>query len=78
MTFWTAETATTFCMATMATTNSLAVLVSHGDVVRIMEGPFTDLIGRFAGSADNDRVLVLLDLLGRQVRTTLSQAAVEP
>jgi transcriptional antiterminator RfaH len=50
----------------------------HGDVVRIMEGPFTDLIGRFAGSADNDRVLVLLDLLGRQVRTTLSQAAVEP
>ena len=43
-----------------------------------MEGPFTDLIGRFAGAADNDRVFVLLELLGRQVRTTLSQAAVEP
>jgi len=48
----------------------------HGDVVRILDGPFTDLIGRFAGLADKDRVFVLLDLLGRQVRTTLSCAAV--
>ena len=50
----------------------------QGDVVRIMEGPFTDLIGRFAGLADKDRVFVLLDLLGRQVRATLSHAAVSP
>jgi len=50
----------------------------QGDVVRVMEGPFRDLIGRFAGVADNDRVFVLLDLLGRQVKTTLSPAAVAP
>jgi transcriptional antiterminator RfaH len=50
----------------------------QGDVVRILDGPFTDLIGRFAGLADKDRVFVLLDLLGRQVRTTLSCAAVSP
>jgi len=50
----------------------------QGDVVRILDGPFTDLIGRFAGLADKDRVFVLLDLLGRQVRTTLSYAAVSP
>lgn len=50
----------------------------EGDVVRILEGPFTDLIGRFAGLADKERVFVLLDLLGRQVRTTLSCAAVSP
>ena len=50
----------------------------QGDVVRIMEGPFADLIGRFAGLADKDRVFVLLDLLGRQVRATLSCTAVCP
>lgn len=50
----------------------------QGDTVRVMEGPFTDLIGCFAGAADGDRVFVLLDLLGRQVKTTLSNAAVGP
>ncbi len=50
----------------------------EGDVVRVLDGPFTDLIGRFAGLADKDRVFVLLDLLGRPVRTTLSYAAVSP
>lgn len=52
--------------------------LGHGDIVRVIEGPFTDLIGRFAGLADNDRVFVLLDMLGRQVKTTLSHAAVSP
>jgi len=50
----------------------------QGDAVRVLEGPFTDLIGRFAGAADNDRVFVLLDLLGRQVKTTLQNFAVGP
>ena len=49
-----------------------------GDAVRVMEGPFADLIGRFAGAADSDRVFVLLDMLGRQVRTKLRNVAVEP
>ena len=50
----------------------------RGDPVRVVEGPFADLVGRFIGMADRDRVLVLLDLLGRQVKTTLSYAAVSP
>jgi transcriptional antiterminator RfaH len=49
-----------------------------GDPVRVVEGPFADLIGRFIGVADRERVFVLLDLLGRQVKTTLSQATVSP
>jgi transcriptional antiterminator RfaH len=49
-----------------------------GDAVRVVEGPFTDLIGRFMGVADRERVFVLLDLLGRQVKTTLAQVAVSP
>jgi transcriptional antiterminator RfaH len=50
----------------------------RGDAVRVVEGPFTDLIGRFMGAADRERVCVLLDILGRQVKTTLAQAAVSP
>jgi len=50
----------------------------RGDAIRVVEGPFTDLIGRFIGIADRERVFVLLDLLGRQVKTTLAQAAVSP
>lgn len=50
----------------------------QGDPVRVVEGPFADLIGRFVGVADRERIFVLLDLLGRQVKTTLSHAAVSP
>ena len=45
--------------------------LSHGDPVRIVEGPFADLCGRFDGLADQDRVLVLLDLVKRQVKVSL-------
>lgn len=43
----------------------------HGDAVRIVEGPFADLIGRFQGLADRERVFVLLDLMERQVKVSL-------
>lgn len=43
-----------------------------GDAVRIVEGPFADLIGQFRGLADAERVIVLLDLMGRQVSTRVS------
>jgi len=39
-----------------------------GERVRIVNGPLSDLEGLFDGPTDVDRVTVLLDLLGRQVK----------
>ncbi len=44
---------------------------SHGDQVRIVEGPFAALIGRFQGLADRERVFVLLNIMERQVKVSL-------
>jgi len=49
-----------------------------GDVVRITSGPFADLIGKFSGMADRERVFVLLDLLGRHAKTAVPATAVAP
>ncbi len=48
---------------------------SPGDQVRIVEGPFADLIGRFQGLADRERVFVLLNLMERQVKVSLPAEA---
>lgn len=48
-----------------------------GDPVRITSGPFAEMIGRFQGLADEERVYVLLDLLGRPVKTCLTAGALE-
>jgi transcriptional antiterminator RfaH len=48
-----------------------------GDAVRVIEGPFEDLIGRLLSVADHERVFILLDLLGRSVRAEVPAAAVE-
>jgi transcriptional antiterminator RfaH len=48
-----------------------------GDRVRVLQGPFTDHFGLFAGQRPHERVLVLLALLGSQQRVELPQAAVE-
>ena len=42
-----------------------------GDKVRILAGAFMDNAGLFNGLADHDRVLILLDMLGRKVRVFL-------
>jgi transcriptional antiterminator RfaH len=47
-----------------------------GMVVRVTGGPFADLIGKFQGLADTERVIVLLDLLGREVRVHVPNRAV--
>jgi transcriptional antiterminator RfaH len=46
-----------------------------GERVRITEGAFTDCIGLFEGMRDEERVCVLLDLLGRKVRVVLDELA---
>ena len=42
-----------------------------GDKVRVLAGAFMDNAGLFNGMADHDRVSILLDMLGRQVRVVL-------
>lgn len=47
-----------------------------GDTVRVMDGPLRDSVGWFDGLADKERIMVLLNMLGRQVRLPLKLAAV--
>jgi len=42
-----------------------------GDKLRVIEGPFCDSLGLFEASSDNERVTILLDLLGRKVRVVM-------
>jgi transcriptional antiterminator RfaH len=48
-----------------------------GELVRITAGAFEDMIGRLVELRDQDRVVVLLEVLGRTVRTQLEMASVE-
>lgn len=55
-----------------------AARFAPGDAVRVVGGAFDNLEGLFEGLTDNDRVRVLLDLLGRKVRVFLAPDAVAP
>jgi transcriptional antiterminator RfaH len=48
-----------------------------GELVRVTTGAFEDMVGRLVELRDHDRVVVLLDLLGRAVRAQLRAEAVE-
>ena len=48
-----------------------------GEFVRVTTGAFQDMIGRLVELRDQDRVVVLLELLGRTVRAQLEAGAVE-
>ena len=50
--------------------------IAVGEQVRVLDGAFADQIGLFAAMSDGQRVDVLLDLLGRQVRVTLPARSV--
>lgn len=39
---------------------------SKGDAVKVINGPFTDKIGLVDSMSDDDRIIVLFNLLGRQ------------
>lgn len=47
-----------------------------GDAVQITDGAFSDRLGVFDGLNDSQRVAVLLDIMGRQVRTLVPSEAV--
>jgi transcriptional antiterminator RfaH len=44
-----------------------------GDRVRLVAGPFADMVGTLARLTDKDRVAVLLNVLGREVRALVSR-----
>ncbi len=48
-----------------------------GDSVRLREGPFAELVGRLAQSSDDERVVVLLEFLGRTVKAEFAASSVE-
>lgn len=47
-----------------------------GDEIRVVEGAFSDCLGLYEGMKDNERVAILLDLLGRKVRVTVDADSV--
>lgn len=47
-----------------------------GTKVRIVEGPFADLPALFESTNDDRRVFILLDLLGRTVRTAVDASSI--
>jgi transcriptional antiterminator RfaH len=54
----------------------VAPAFARGQVVRLMEGPLADLNGLFEEMRDENRVVLLVSLLGRQVRMQVPLAAV--
>jgi transcriptional antiterminator RfaH len=48
-----------------------------GELVRVTVGAFQDMVGRLVELPDRDRVVVLLELLGRGVRAELRTETVE-
>jgi transcriptional antiterminator RfaH len=53
-----------------------APLFRKGDQVRIETGPFSGHVGLFDSTTDEERVTILLDLMGRQVKAKVSIEAV--
>lgn len=51
-------------------------LFAKGDAVEITSGPFFDRRGVFDGLDDGQRVAVLLDIMGRQVKALLPREAI--
>ena len=48
-----------------------------GDRIRVLAGPFADLVTTIETLPDPERIGLLIDLMGRQVRTSLPRAQVE-
>lgn len=47
-----------------------------GEELRVLDGAFTGTLGLFEGMSDNERVTILLDLLGRKVRVSMDVESV--
>lgn len=52
--------------------------LKEGQAIKVTAGPFASLVGRLERLDDNGRVSVLLEIMGRPVRVTISQSLVAP
>jgi transcriptional antiterminator RfaH len=50
---------------------------ASGDKIRVREGAFADALGLFEGVSGEERVTILLDLLGRKARVVLDMGSIE-
>jgi transcriptional antiterminator RfaH len=50
---------------------------SSGDKIRVREGAFCDYLGLFEGVSGQERVAILLDLLGRKVRVVVDMDIID-
>ncbi len=50
--------------------------LKEGDSLEIIDGPFAGLIGKLHTASPDERVILMLDLLGRQSKVTLPMGAV--
>lgn len=62
----------------VVTEPSIAERLKIGDRVELIGGAFAQMICSFQGMADTERVVVLLDLLGRQVRAVVPADTIAP
>jgi transcriptional antiterminator RfaH len=58
--------------------NVMPEALKSGARVRILDGPFTGYEGIFQVRTGKERVVVLLDILGRQARASVDESALEP
>lgn len=49
-----------------------------GQEVRLVNGPFADLVARIEALAPGERAVLLIDLMGRQVRATVARDDLKP
>lgn len=47
-----------------------------GEAIRVLDGVFSDCFGLFEGMTDDERVTILLDMLGRKVRVVIDVESV--
>jgi transcriptional antiterminator RfaH len=52
--------------------------ITVGDRMRVTEGPLKGYEGILLAQSGQDRVMLLLDMLGKEVRTHLSPDQIEP
>jgi transcriptional antiterminator RfaH len=53
------------------------MIFAPGEDVRVVVGPFADLVAKVEAAPEKDRIFVLLDMMGRTVRAQLSGADLE-
>ena len=53
-------------------------ILEAGTTVRILSGPFASSIARLAAASDSERVQLLMEMMGHDVRLTTSRAYIEP